>query len=97
MGSGGAVVSALLLDGVQPAEVYIDASRLAVLMGVSRTTVKRWTAAGLPSETWGMKRTRRFRLSEAIAWARAREAAMASGDDQPVESMTSPRPGLPRE
>jgi phage terminase Nu1 subunit (DNA packaging protein) len=54
---------------------FIDARRLAAVMGVSTTTIKRWTAAGMPSETWGMKRTRRFQVSEVIAWARAREAA----------------------
>jgi hypothetical protein len=44
-------------------------------MGVSTTTIKRWTAAGMPSETWGMKRIRRFRVADVLAWARAREAA----------------------
>jgi phage terminase Nu1 subunit (DNA packaging protein) len=54
---------------------FIDARQLAAVMGVSTTTIKRWTAAGMPSETWGMKRTRRFQVSEVIAWARTREAA----------------------
>jgi phage terminase Nu1 subunit (DNA packaging protein) len=54
---------------------FVDARRLAAVMGVSTTTIKRWTAAGMPSETWGMKRTRRFRVSDVLAWARAREAA----------------------
>ena len=54
---------------------FIDARRLAAVMGVSTTTIKRWTAAGMPSETWGMKRTRRFRVTDVLAWARAREAA----------------------
>jgi len=57
---------------------FVDARRLAAVMGVSTTTIKRWTAAGMPSETWGMKRTRRFQVSEVIAWARAREAAADS-------------------
>jgi phage terminase Nu1 subunit (DNA packaging protein) len=61
-------------------EEFVDARRLAAVMGVSTTTIKRWTAAGMPSETWGMKRTRRFQVSTAIAWARAREAA-ANHDD----------------
>jgi phage terminase Nu1 subunit (DNA packaging protein) len=56
------------------AEEFVDARRIAAAMGVSTTTIKRWTAAGAPSETWGMKRTRRFQLSQVIAWARAREA-----------------------
>jgi phage terminase Nu1 subunit (DNA packaging protein) len=54
---------------------FVDARRLAAVMGVSTTTIKRWTAAGMPSETWGMKRTRRFRISDVLDWARAREAA----------------------
>ena len=58
--------------------VFVDARRLAAVMGVSTTTIKRWTAAGMPSETWGMKRTRRFQVGEVIAWARAREAAAAA-------------------
>ena len=48
------------------------ARELAALMGVSVSTVKRMTAAGMPSETWGMKRTRRYLPSEALAWARDR-------------------------
>jgi hypothetical protein len=53
-------------------EPYIDARELAVVMGVSSTTIKRMVADGMPSETWGMHRTRRFRATEAIAWARSR-------------------------
>ena len=33
---------------------------LADRMVVSERTVKRWVALGMPSETWGMARTRRF-------------------------------------
>ena len=55
-----------------PLERYVDARELAALMGVSERTVKRWVAAGIPSETWGMTRTRRFLPSEAISWARER-------------------------
>ena len=57
-----------------PPERYVDANELAHLMGVSRRTVERWTAAGMPSETWGMGHTRRYRASEAMAWARERAA-----------------------
>lgn len=53
-----------------PAERYVDRHELAALMGVSPTTIKRMVAAGMPSETWGMKRTRRFLPSQAMAWAR---------------------------
>ena len=48
-------------------ERYVDASELAAMLGVGRTTVRRWVAAGAPSETWGM-RVRRFRVSEVVAW-----------------------------
>jgi phage terminase Nu1 subunit (DNA packaging protein) len=61
---------------------FIDARRLAAVIGVSTTTIKRWTAAGMPSETWGMTRTRRFQVREVIAWARAREAAAGGGREQ---------------
>jgi phage terminase Nu1 subunit (DNA packaging protein) len=68
-----------------PREPYIDARQLADVMGVSTRTVKRWVAAGCPSETWGMKRTRRFLASEVIGWARAR--------DEGIVGPTTPRPG----
>jgi phage terminase Nu1 subunit (DNA packaging protein) len=55
---------------------FVDARRLAAVLGVSTTTIKRWTAAGMPSETWGMKRIRRFRVVDVLAWARAREATV---------------------
>ena len=41
-------------------------------MGVSVRTVRRMTAAGMPSETWGMGRTRRYLPSQAMGWAAAR-------------------------
>jgi predicted DNA-binding transcriptional regulator AlpA len=53
-------------------ERYVDMRELAELMGVSTRTIKRMVADGMPSETWGMSRTRRFLPSEALAWARAR-------------------------
>jgi phage terminase Nu1 subunit (DNA packaging protein) len=53
-------------------ERYVDARELAELMGVSVRTIMRWVAAGAPSETWGMTRTRRFLPSEVIAWAQRR-------------------------
>lgn len=53
-------------------ERYVTAGELAELMGVSVSTVKRMVAAGMPSETWGMSRTRRFLPSAAIGWARDR-------------------------
>jgi phage terminase Nu1 subunit (DNA packaging protein) len=57
-----------------PVERYVDARELADVMGVSRRTITTWVAEGCPSETWGMSRTRRFRVSEVIAWARERAA-----------------------
>lgn len=53
-------------------ERYVTAAELAQVMGVSVKTVRRWTAAGMPSETWGMARTRRYLVSECIRWARNR-------------------------
>jgi hypothetical protein len=65
---------------VAPPERYVDARELAAVMGVSPTTVKRWVAAGCPSETWGMARTRRFLPSQVIAWAGARSKIPSSRD-----------------
>jgi excisionase family DNA binding protein len=48
-------------------ERYVDAAELATTLGVSRSTVKRWVAAGCPSRTWGL-RVRRFRVSEVEGW-----------------------------
>jgi phage terminase Nu1 subunit (DNA packaging protein) len=60
------------LEEVLRVERYVDARELAELMGVSTSTVKRLVRAGMPSETWGLGRTRRFLPSRAIAWAHAR-------------------------
>lgn len=62
-------------------ERYVDMRELAALMGVSTRTIKRLTAAGMPSETWGMSRTRRYLPSEAIEWARLRKM---EGDNDPA-------------
>jgi phage terminase Nu1 subunit (DNA packaging protein) len=59
------------MDERRPAERYVDQRELAQLMGVSLSTIKRWTREGMPSETWGM-RVRRYLPSEALAWARER-------------------------
>lgn len=61
-----------------PLERYVGARELAELMGVSTTTIKRMVAAGMPSETWGMSRTRRFLPSRAMAWAHERATMTAS-------------------
>jgi hypothetical protein len=57
-----------------PSERYVTSRELAALMGVSARTIRRFTAAGMPSENWGMARTRRYLPSEAVAWARARQS-----------------------
>ena len=74
-------------------ERYVDVRELAELMGVSPSTIKRLARAGMPSETWGMSRTRRYLPSQAIAWARSRDRmrptpdrdVTASGHRQPKE------------
>jgi phage terminase Nu1 subunit (DNA packaging protein) len=66
---------------VAPLERYVDARELAELMGVSPSTIKRWVAAGMPSETWGMNRTRRFLPSQAMTWARNRTTISPTGGD----------------
>jgi phage terminase Nu1 subunit (DNA packaging protein) len=75
-------------------EPYVDARGLAEVMGVSRSTVKRWTAAGMPSETWGMARTRRYQPSRCIAWAREREHRPIVKGEQPspARRMTTAAP-----
>lgn len=57
-------------------ERYVDRAELARIMGVHVATVDRMVAQGMPSETWG-RRTRRFRPSIAIAWARERGRSAA--------------------
>ena len=52
-------------------ECYVSADELALRMGVSVRTIKQFTHEGMPSETWGL-RARRYKPSEAIAWARTR-------------------------
>jgi phage terminase Nu1 subunit (DNA packaging protein) len=55
-------------------ERYVSRAELAAIMGVSLATVDRMVAEGMPSVTWG-RRTRRFRPSEATAWALERGRA----------------------
>ncbi len=57
-----------------PPERYVSRAELARIMGVSVATIDRLVCEGMPSETWG-RRTRRFRPSVALAWARSREYA----------------------
>jgi phage terminase Nu1 subunit (DNA packaging protein) len=73
-------------------ERYVDAVELAELMGVSVSTVKRMVAAGMPSETWGMSRTRRFLPSQAIGWASARgKIPIPLGDDCNAPGQSQPK------
>ena len=71
------------------AERYVDARELAALMGVSTRTIKRMVAEGMPSETWGMARTRRFLPSVALAWARSRRSRMVSNNHPPESAQTA--------
>jgi predicted DNA-binding transcriptional regulator AlpA len=73
-------------------ERYVDARELAELMGVSASTVKRMVAAGMPSATWGMRRTRRFLPSQAMAWASARaKMRHLPGDDCNAPGQPQPK------
>jgi hypothetical protein len=58
-------------------EPYVTAAVLAALMGVSVKTIRRFTAQGMPSETWGMAHTRRYLPSDCVAWAKARATIRA--------------------
>lgn len=58
------------IRGPEKPERWVDARELAELMGVSVATIRRMTAQGMPSVTWG-RRTRRFQPSAVIAWAQA--------------------------
>ena len=59
------------IDSLRVPEVerYVSRQELAELMGVSVATVDRLVAQGMPSVTWG-RRTRRFKPSVALQWAR---------------------------
>lgn len=57
-------------------ERYVTRLELARIMGVSVPSVDRMVAQGMPSETWG-QRSRRFKPSVAIAWARTRRTEAA--------------------
>lgn len=55
-------------------ERYVSRLELAQIMGVSVATIDRMVTQGMPSVTWG-RRTRRFRPSTALAWAREQRRA----------------------
>lgn len=72
-------------------ERYVASRELAELMGVSERTIKRMVVDGMPSETWGMSRTRRFLPSKAIAWAQSRGTM---GATNPARTVHQHRRGL---
>jgi hypothetical protein len=76
---------------VAQGERYVDARELAALMGVSTRTIARMVALGMPSETWGLSRTRRFLPSQALAWARLR-ATIAQTRDRDVTALGQRQP-----
>jgi phage terminase Nu1 subunit (DNA packaging protein) len=79
-------------------ERYVNAGELAALMGVSVSTIKRMVTAGMPSETWGMKRTRRFLPSAAIKWAAGRTDSVTTGSKDPLDAAPqTPRPSNTKE
>jgi hypothetical protein len=77
-------------------ERYVDAAELADVLGVSVRTIRRFTADGMPSETWGL-RIRRYLPSECARWAQSRShatipdsrdrARIAPGQRQPKEQL----------
>jgi hypothetical protein len=70
------------------AERYISAVELGGLMFVSLSTIRRMTAAGMPSTTFGMGHTRRYLASECIEWARARDDTIGRTNNLPVGAAT---------
>jgi hypothetical protein len=70
-------------------ERYVGQRELAELMGVSLSTVKRWTRQGMPNESWGL-RVRRYLPSVALAWAQARaESTLAPPNHPPAPRLMS--------
>jgi phage terminase Nu1 subunit (DNA packaging protein) len=60
-------------------ERFVTRQELADIMRVSTRQIDRWVKDPdpMPSYTWGI-RTRRFRVSEALAWAKRRETGKAA-------------------
>ena len=59
------------MDGPEP---FLRRAEIAKFMGVSVRMIDYWAAQGCPHETWGM-RTKTFRPSEVVAWAKQRGEA----------------------
>jgi excisionase family DNA binding protein len=70
-------------------ERYVDVTELAEIMGVSRSTIYRFIAAGMPSETWGMRRTRRYLPSACLRWARARDASIGDHNRRNITAVNA--------
>jgi phage terminase Nu1 subunit (DNA packaging protein) len=70
-------------------EPYVTRAELASLMGVSVRTVDRLVCDGMPSVCWG-RRTRRFKASIALQWAKSRDAVGAQGENPAKSSEGNP-------
>jgi hypothetical protein len=81
---------------VAPVERWVDRRELARLLGVSVSTIKRWHGEDppIPSESWGMKRTRRYLPSACITWAQGRPSKMRASRDR---DSTAPEQQQPKE
>jgi hypothetical protein len=71
-------------------ERYVTNVELAQHMRVSTSTIKRWLRAGCPSHTWGMKRTRRYLISEVEVWLEQREAGTVTADNNHMAGRMTP-------
>jgi predicted DNA-binding transcriptional regulator AlpA len=60
-------------EGVASPEAYVTREQLAVILGVSLSTIDRMRARGMPYRVFG-RRAVRFRLSEVLAWPEERAA-----------------------
>jgi len=54
-------------------EPWVDETALARHLGVSTRTLRRWRAAGMPSQR--MRGSRRYKVSQAEHWLRLQEAS----------------------
>ena len=85
--SGPTILSAPAVVAQQ--ERYVKYDELQALLGISERTIARWVKEGMPSETWGLGNTRRFRASEVLAWARDREYSRTTNPSSPRLLTTS--------
>lgn len=71
---------------VEQRERYVTRRELAGQLGISERTIDGLVGDGMPSETWGMKRTRRFLVSSCVAWLRDREQGRVPADRDRTET-----------